>query len=121
MQINYRNYRHFNKNSFNEDLKLAFNNTDIRTCEEFEEIFKNLLDHHAPLKKKILRANNAPYITAKIRKEIMKKCQLENIYRKTLTEKFLKAYKTQKYYVSRLFKKERKSKVLEHRKTSFFQ
>ena len=108
MQINYRNYRHFNKNSFNEDLKLAFNNTDIQTCEEFEEIFKNLLDHHPPLKKKILRANNAPYITAKIRKAIMKRSQLENIYSKTLTEKSLKAYKKQKYYVSRLFKKERK-------------
>ena len=119
MQINYRNYRHFNKYSFNEDLKLAFNNTDIRTCEEFEEIFKNLLDHHTPLKKKILRANNAPYITAEIRKAIMERCQLENIYRKTLTEKFLKAHKTQKYYVSRLFKKERKSKVLEHGKTFF--
>ena len=121
LQINYRNYKHFNNDSFNEDLKLAFNNTDIQTCEEFEEILKNLLDHHPPLKKKILRANNAPYITAKIRKAIMERCQLENIYRKTLTEKFLKAYKTQKYYVSRLFKKERKSKVLEHRKTSFFQ
>ena len=77
MQVNYRNYRHFNKYSFNEDLKLAFNNTDIRTCEEFEEIFKNLLDHHAPLKKQILRANNAPYITAKIRKEIMKNVSLK--------------------------------------------
>ena len=66
LQINYRNYKHFNNDSFNEDLKLAFNNTDIQTCEEFEEIFMNLLEHHAPLKKKILRANNAPYITKKL-------------------------------------------------------
>ena len=66
MQINYRNYKHFNEHSFNEDLKLAFNNTDIQTCEEFEEIFMNFLDPHAPLKKKISRANNAPYITKKL-------------------------------------------------------
>ena len=79
LQINYRNYKHFNKGSFNEDLKLAFNNTDIQTCEEFEEIFMNLLDHHAPLKKKILRANNVPCITKKLRKAIMKRSQLENI------------------------------------------
>ena len=71
LQINYRNYKHFNSDSFTEDLKLVFNNTDIQTCEEFEEIFtylkiiKNFLDHHALLKKKILRANNAPYITKK--------------------------------------------------------
>ena len=36
LQINYRNYKHFNEYSFNEDLQLAFNNTDIQTCEEFE-------------------------------------------------------------------------------------
>ena len=68
----------------------------------------NLLDHHAPLKKKVLRANNEPYITKKLRKAIMKSSQLESIYRETLTEKSLKAYKKQKNYVSRLYKKERK-------------
>ena len=68
----------------------------------------NFLDHHAPLKTKILRANNAPYITKKLRKAIMKRSQLENIYSKTLTEKSLKPYKKQKNYVSRLYKKERK-------------
>ena len=93
---------------FNEDLKLAFNNTNIQTCVEFEEIFKNLLDHHAPLKKKILRANNVPYITRKFRTAILRRCQLENIYRKTLTEKFLKAYKRQNNYISRLLNKDRK-------------
>ena len=70
---------------------------------------KNLLDHHAPLKKKILRANNAPYSTRKLRKAIMKRCQLENIYRKTLVEKFLKTYQKQKNYVSRFFKKRKKN------------
>ena len=81
MQINYRNYKRLNEYSFNEDLKLAFSNTNIQTCEEFEEIFMNLLDNHAPLKKKISRANNAPYITKKLRREIMKRSQLENIHR----------------------------------------
>ena len=31
--------------------KLSFNNTDLQNCEGFEEIFMNLLDYHAPLKK----------------------------------------------------------------------
>ena len=56
----------------------------------------NLLDHHAPLKKKILRANNAPYIIKKLRKAIMNRSQLEKIHKKTLTEKSLKVYKKQK-------------------------
>ena len=36
LQINYRNYKHVNEYSFNKDLKLAFSNTDIQTCEEFK-------------------------------------------------------------------------------------
>ena len=35
------NTKNLNEYSFNEDLKLAFINTDIQTCEEFEEIFMN--------------------------------------------------------------------------------
>ena len=34
LRINYRNYKHFNEHSFNKDIKLAFNNTDIQTCEK---------------------------------------------------------------------------------------
>ena len=67
-----------------------------------------MLDHYALLKKKILRANIAPYITKKLRKTFMKRFQLESIHRETLTEKSLKAYKKQKNYVRRLYKKERK-------------
>ena len=78
LQINYRN-KHLNEYSFNEDLKLVFSNTDIQTCKEFEETLMNLLDHHAPLKKKILRADNAPYVTKKLRKAIMKRSQLGKI------------------------------------------
>ena len=70
MQINHRNYKHFDNDSFNEDL--GFNDTDIQICEEYEENFMNLLVNHAPLKKNILRANNEPCITKKLRKAIMK-------------------------------------------------
>ena len=38
----------------------------------------------------------------------MKRSQFENIYRNILTEKSSKAYKKQKNYVSRLYRKERK-------------
>ena len=111
LEINYRNYKHLGEFSFNEDLKLAFDNTDVQTCDKFEGIFMRLLDHHAPLKKKILRTNNAPYITKKLRKSIMKRSRLEKIYLKTLSEKSLKAYRNQKNYVSRLYKKEREKKL----------
>ena len=82
LQINYRNYKHLNEYSFNKGLKLVFSNTDIQTCEKFEGIFMNLLDHHAPLKKRILRANNALYIAKTLRKSIVKRTQLEKINKK---------------------------------------
>ena len=111
LEINYRNYKHLDEFSFNEDLKLAFDNTGVQIWEEFEGIFMRLLDHHARLKRKVLRANNAPYITEKLRMAIMKRSQLEKIYLKPLSElylKSLKAYRKEKNYVGRLYKKERK-------------
>ena len=44
LEINYRNYKHLDEFSFNEDLKLAFDNTDVQICEEFKGIFMRLLD-----------------------------------------------------------------------------
>ena len=40
LQENYRNYKHLSKYSFNEDLKLAFNNTGIQACKEFKFFFR---------------------------------------------------------------------------------
>ena len=80
----------------------------FKPVKNLQTFFLNLLAHHVPLKKKTLRANNASYITKKLRKAIMKRSQFEKIHQKTLTEKSLKAYKKQKNYVSRLYKKERK-------------
>ena len=37
----------------------------------------NILDHYAHLNKKILRANNAPYITKQLKEAIIKRSQLE--------------------------------------------
>ena len=47
-------------------------------------------------------------LTRNLRKAIMKRSQLENIHRKKLTEKSLKAYKKHQNYLSRLYKKDRK-------------
>ena len=66
------------------------------------------LDKHAPLKKKIVRANHAPYVTKNMRKAIMRRSALENVFYKKKTPESHKAYKKQKNYCSRLYKKERK-------------
>ena len=60
------------------------------------------------LHKKIVRANQAPYITKNMRKAIMRRSALENIFYKDRNPENHKAYKKQKNYCSRLYKKERK-------------
>ena len=41
------------------------------------------MEKHAPLKKKTLRANDAPYMTKNLRKAMMKRTELASKYNKT--------------------------------------
>ena len=55
----------------------------------------------------MLRTNHAPYVTKALRKVIMKRPYLENLYfKKTLGS--MKKYKKQKNFCSKLYKKERR-------------
>ena len=67
-----------------------------------------MLNKHAPLRKKFLRANHARYITKTLRKAIMRRSQLETKYLKTKTQTDLKLYKKHKSFCSMLYKRERR-------------
>ena len=67
--------------------------------------FLNVLNKQAPLKKKQLRANHASYVSKSMRKAIMRRSYLENIYFKKRTDESLRLYKKQKNYCSMLYKK----------------
>ena len=75
----------------------------------FDEHFLKVLSIHAPLKRKLLRANHAPYMSKTLPETIMRRSYLEKTYFKKRTDHSLKAYKKQKNYCSRLYKKERKN------------
>ena len=66
------------------------------------------MNKHDPLKRKVLRANHAPYVTKPLRKAIMKRSYLEKLYFKKKTTESLKNYKKHKSFSSKLHKKERK-------------
>ena len=66
-----------------------------------------MLERHAPMKKKVLRANHKPYMTKALRKAIMRRSTLKTKYLKTKTDENLKAFKKQKNFTNRLAKKER--------------
>ena len=107
-ELEYRNYKNFNSVIFNEDLKYMFSQDPVNSCDKFDKVFLEVLDKHAPRKKKILRANHSSYVSKALRKAIMKRSYLEKLYFKNRTENSLKTYKRQKNYCSRLYKKERK-------------
>ena len=66
-----------------------------------------VLNRHAPLKKKILRANHSSYMSKTLRKTIMRRSYLEKKYFKKKTDLSLRACKKQKNCCSRLYKKEK--------------
>ena len=81
-EIVYRNYKYFNSQNFNDKLKLVFSKENIDSCCKFDQTFLNVLNKHAPLKKKRLRANHTSYVPKSMRKAIMRRSYLENVYLK---------------------------------------
>ena len=62
-QITYRNYKTFNNFNFKQDLNKALSSKYVKEYNCFEDVFFEVLNKHTPLKKKLLRANDAPYMT----------------------------------------------------------
>ena len=79
-EIHYRDYKKFDSLKFNVDLKNAFAHEKIESCIKFDEVFMTVLNRHAPLKKKILRANHSSYMSKTLRKAIMRRSYLEKKY-----------------------------------------
>ena len=94
---------------FNQELRGRWSTELVDNYSSFENVFIDVLNRHALIKKKVIRANHAPYVTKALRKAIMKRSQLEKIYFKKRTQESFKKYKKQKNYCSRLYKREIKS------------
>ena len=107
-EIYYRDYKKFDQDLFTEELAEKLYGCD--SCyDTFEEIFTNVLNKHAPLKKKFLRANHAPYMTKTLQKAIMRRSQLQTKYFKNKSQNDYLAFKKQRNFCSKLYKKERKN------------
>ena len=104
----YRDYKKFEEAKFRNDLRLELQNKSVENYEKFEQIFLNVLDKHAPSKKKILRANHKPYMTKVLRKAIMRRSALENKYYKSKSVEAKMLYKKQKNYTIKLMKIEKR-------------
>ena len=75
IQRHYRDYKYSDQTKLENNLNKKLSE-GISNYESFETTFLEVLNKHAPLRKKVLRANHAPYITKTLRKAIMHRSQL---------------------------------------------
>ena len=66
-QITYRDYKKFDTLKFNNELKNVLTIKNNGNCTKFDEKFLEVLDKHAPLKTKLLRANHASYVSKSLK------------------------------------------------------
>lgn len=108
--ICYRSYRNFSVDDFRNELEEKLN--QLNKPISYPSFYKSLissLDNHAPIKKRLARANEVPYMTKRLRKAISNRSRLENKYQKLRTVESRNSYRRQRNYCSRLYKRERKS------------
>ena len=96
-KVYYRNYKLFDGASFRDQLENELNklNEDNVNYDAIKETLVTLLDTHAPMKMRLLRANDAPYMNKNLRKAIMTRSRLKNLYNETPNVEYEMNYKKQ--------------------------
>ena len=107
LQISYRNYNKYNSFRFNEELKIKLESSyqNFTDYDKFQTIFREVLDKHAPIKKKIIRANNSPFMTKNLRKLIMQRSRSKNTFYKNKTPENWEKYRVLRNECVKLTKK----------------
>ena len=105
-EIEYRCYRNIDRGVLQQELKTSLG--EVSNLEEFNDIFLKVLNKHAPIKRKTIRINQAPYMTKNLRKAIMRRSALKTKFYKDRNPISERNFKKQKNFCSKLYKKERK-------------
>ena len=110
----YRNYNKFDIKNVLRDLHqemiqgemYKYNNDMYST---FSDVFRSVLDRHAPLKMKMIRGNQGPFMTKQLSKAIMNRSKLRNRYIKWISRENFLDYKKAKNTCNNLNKSAKKS------------
>ena len=110
IQLNYRDYKNYDPVKFREELnyKILANECSFTDFREFQSILCELLDKHAPMKIKKVRANNSPFMTKSLRKMIMNRSRCKNVYLKNKTADNWENYRKLRNECLKLTKKAKK-------------
>mgnify|MGYP001792265277 CR=1 FL=1 len=92
--LNYRCYKKFDTHKFENDLLISIK--DSENLKHFCDKFQSVLNLHAPIKKKKIRHNNQPFMTKALRKAIMVRSKLRNIFNCNKSSNNWSKYKRQR-------------------------
>ena len=102
----YRCYRNFDSKKFEEELQKQL--PSVSDFESFQFAFKVILNQFAPLKQKLIRNNNQPFMTKPLRKAITKRSKLRNKFNEKRNIENWFEYKRQRSFCSSLLKQSKK-------------
>ena len=106
--IEYRDMKKFDGMKFREDIRSKLESKGDVNVDDFKNIFLNVWDSHAPVKKKVVRGNNAPFMNRTLSKAFMHRAKLRNKYLKSPNENNKMAYKQYRNFCVSLLRKEKK-------------
>ena len=103
----YRSYKTFDVSNFRNTLKIELEKVKSESYGEFEAVLLKELNKHAPLKKKFLRHNNNPFMTKDLRKQVMVRSKLRNMFNKNRNYENWCKYKRQRNLCLNLLRKKK--------------
>ena len=89
--IVYRSYKHFDQNAFVKDISCApFHVTEVLDDVDdkywfMSNLYKDIVNQHAPMKKRVLKSQNVPYMNSGLRKQMYRRNAARNKYLKSRT------------------------------------
>ena len=109
--IIYRDYDKFNNSVFRAELQeeLTSNSDGNQDFTNVNRITKQVLDKHAPCKKKYVRAIDGPFMSKELRNANMKRTRLKNRFNKNRTKENWTAFKKQRNFCVKLLRQNKSS------------
>ena len=107
--IQYRKYNGFSNEAFMHELESALASFSQISFGTFKSTVDNILQKHAPIKKRYVRANQVSFMNSIICKEVMRRTRLRNKFIDSKTNADRIAYNKQRSYCVSLIRKEKKA------------
>ena len=103
--IQYRKYKGFSNETFMHELESVLAGFSQISFGTFKSTVGNILQKHAPIKKRHVRANQASFINSKIHKDVMGRTRLRKKFIDSKTDGDRIAYNKQRNYCVSLIRK----------------